>query len=272
MLDSSLTKLFGNKITTDIATIGITNLYQFITYFPTNLNSLKVFNPTQIDPKIKYIANVKLLNFELRKSSKPFFLFEFSSEFGNFKAYFFTTAKYIFSQLTINQSYQVILSYKAPFWNVERLAILQPLTVDKFILGKAKIQDWLLPNYPRINGFTSNRFIQLHQKLNPANYDLDLSGLIPNNDLIPQKLSLYQVHHPSSNTEFLEAKKQYLIFKVFLQELTFRYIYTNQKQKLAFAGSLETDFLKQLSTLIPYQLTQSQKTTTWEILQALCQD
>jgi RecG-like helicase len=270
MADKFLTTLFSPKSALELEKIGITNLYQFITYFPSNLTTIEPFSQTQFDSKTKYIANLKLLNFVLKKGKKPFFLLEFQSEFGGLTAYYFTTAKYVFSQLIIGQSYQVILNYKSPFWNIDRLAILQPVLGDKFILGKAKLQTWLIPNYPRILGFTSNKFVSLHQKLPTQDYILNLQELIPDNNLIPQNLSLFGIHRPVSMQNFLETKKQYLIFKVFLQEITFRYIDSNLKQKQALAGVLETEFLKGLSSSIPYQLTHTQKTTIWEILQDLC--
>lgn len=270
MADTVLVNLFGLKAATELENIGLQNLYQLITYFPINLSTIKPFSYNNIDPKSKYIANLKLINFQLKKGKKPFFVLDFQSDFGNFSSYYFTTAKYVFSQLQIGQNYQVILSYKSPFWNIERLAILQDQMGDKFILGKAKMQTWLIPIYQKINGFTSNKFVALHQKINSQDYQLNLEGLIPKNDLIPTSLSLYAIHRPKLVEDYLLAKKQYLIFKVFLQQISFRYIDQNQKQKLALAGKMEPDFLKQLSNLVPYTLTTTQKTTIWEILQDLC--
>lgn len=270
MAESVLTKRLGPKTALELDTLGITNLYQLITYFPINLAEIKPLDNGPFSSKIKYIANLKLINFQLKKSNRPFFLLEFESGFNNLTCYYFTTAKYVFNQLQIGQNYQVILSYKSPFWNVDRLAVLQDFVSDKFILGKAELKPWLLPVYQRILGFTSNKFITLHQRLDTSDYQLNLTGLIPENKLIPNSLSLAGIHRPQSIHHFLETKKQYLIFRVFLQEISFRFIDQNQQQKLALAGTLEPDFLKNLTELIPYDLTNSQKTTIWDILQDLC--
>jgi len=270
MADVVLTKKFGAKTALELETVGLTNLYQLITYFPINLTEIKPLVGGHYSSHHKYIANLKLLNFQLKKGSRPYFLLEFESGYNRLSCYYFTTAKYVFNLLQVGQIYQVILTYKSPFWNLDRLAILQDTTSNKFILGKTELKTWLLPVYQRILAFTSNKFINLHQRLENTDYELNLSGLIPENNLLANTLSLSDIHRPKSMQKFLETKKQYLIFKVFLQQMSFKYIDQNQQQKLALAGVLDADFLKDLTKLIPYELSLSQKKTIWDILQDLC--
>ena len=265
-------KLFSPKQIEDLQKAGFTGLYELLNYFPIKLEQIEPLDKTElIDSNKLYLWQARLISSELRAGKKPYFLLNLTDGQSQKTVYLFSNARYLHSLLQVGSEFQVILKYKDPFWTVDKIATSSPykITTD-FILGKAQMQKYLIPKYTRILALTSPRFNQIFRKLPASAYLLDFTGLIPKNSNLPQKIDLTKIHKPNSEAEFWQTKKDFLKIKVFLQMVTLKALQDKSEQLKARKGKLDLEFLKTISSKLPYQLTLSQKTVIWDILGVIC--
>ncbi|MEK7555599.1 MAG: ATP-dependent DNA helicase RecG [Patescibacteria group bacterium] len=135
--------------------------------------------------------------------------------------------------------------------------------------------DWrhtgrLVPIYPETRGITSKaiRFL-----IKPVLDNLEkLSEILPKEILEENKfLEINQaikcVHFPEDLNQVINAKKRFAFEDLFLLQLN------NLRQRLklskekSFFFEVDLDYLKKLISHLPFELTQSQKKSLWEILQ-----
>lgn len=265
-------KLFPPKQIEDLQKAGFAGLYELLNYFPSKLEQIEPLDKAGfIDANKLYLWQARLISSELRSGKKPFFLLNLSDGQSQKTAYLFSNARYLHTLLQVGSEFQLILKYKDPFWTVDKIAAASPTKMaTDFILGKAIMQNYLVPKYTRILALTSPRFNQIFRRLPSSFFLLDFTGLVPNNSNLQSKIDLTKIHKPTSEAEFYETKKQFLKVKVFLQMVTLKALQDKTEQLKARKGKLDLEFLKTVSSNLPYQLTLSQKTVIWDILGVIC--
>lgn len=265
-------KLFSPKQVEDLEKAGFAGLYELLNYFPTRLEQIEPLDKTGfIDSNKLYLWQAKLASSELRASKKPYFLLNLSDGQSQKNCYLFSNARYLHTLLQIGSEFQLILKYKDPFWTVDKIALSSPYKIaTDFILGKAVMKKYLIPKYTRILALTSSRFNQIFRRLPNSLFLLDFAGLIPKNSNLSEQVDLSKIHKPDSMEEFWQTKKEFLKIKVFLQMVALKSLQDKSEQLKARRGKLDLEFLKTISSNLPYQLTLSQKTVIWDILGVIC--
>ena len=262
LLKSRLTPLQ----TTKLDKIGIRSMYDLITTFPFKLEQIQPYPTSQVNPNQKYILNGFIQRFEIVNRGRKYLKIEISGEFS-LQLYLFNTAPYILKLLHTESEFQFIISNKNNFLSIEKMAIKNGLVGSGFVLGKAQIKSHIVPKYLRNLAVTDTTFKSIHSRLLPENYILNLAGLIPeNNQLIPQKINLFDIHHPSDTDIYFKTLQQYTTLKVFLRKTVLKRIELISKEKYGTLTKLDQGYLKQLSEGLPYTLSMTQKNTIWDIL------
>lgn len=250
---------------------GFKSIYDIITYLPFDLQNIKPLENTYIQPSsdIVYLWSGKLVNITHRRGGQQFLVLDFQGT-QPLKAYLFSIAKYTMVNLVLNKNYQLLLIYRKGFWSIDKFALQQENLINHpFILGKMNTKDYLLPKYSKIGTLQGGYFNQIHKRLKPQDYILNLSGLLPENDIIPESLDLSKIHHPYNLVEYEQALHSWIALKVFLRMSLDKFVSLNSISQYARSGNLNIDFLKHLSSTLPFKLSPTQKTTIWDILQEI---
>lgn len=249
------------------------SLYDFLTFLP--LGVFQVFPMSELHQDhpdgARYLDQATLEKIVHRKTKQKFLQLEWHSSVTGrrYQTYFFSVAKYTLQALQVGQDYQLLLINRNGFWSVDRFAPLATIQNSvQLSLGKSSIKKYLEVYYPKLGSLQSNYFKILHSRLRLEDYQLNLSGLVPESDLIPQTVNLANIHHPRAVADYKQALDQWISLQVFLKLALARFVNKNQEQSLGRAATLDLDFLKNLSKNLPFQLSKSQKQAIWDILQA----
>ncbi len=260
-----------------LASIGLHDLYSVLTYFPYSIEQVQSLeasfefgsdqNETQ---KLNWQAELTKIE-KKQGANKSYYLLEFQKDNRRINCFYFANAVFVTKLLQLNQMYDLRLSQKKNYFTIEKLKLLKPdeiidnITKDKTEdkTAKTKIQ----VKYSQNGILKSLFFEQIHRQIPNQFYLLNFEGLIPNNNLIPQIIDLKKLHKPSNQSDFWNTKKQWTSFQVFLKISLMRYLSLSEKQKLARGSQLDLDFLKTFTNNLPFELSTSQKTTIWDILQ-----
>lgn len=268
---SDLTKILTPARTAKLKQAGVTSLFDLLTTFPRRLQKVEplttLYNQSKADSQ--YFFTGQLVRIEQRKGRRPFLVLHFEGAFS-FSGYYFVTSRYIYSQLKQNLMYQVLVVKQQSFWSIKSLApVKDTMDTDNFILGKAEQKQYLVPIYPKTGPLKSSYYLATHRQIPKLLYILDMEGLIPTTDLIPTKINLYNIHHPTSLEAFNKSRQHWLSLKVFLKLCLIKYVSIDQRSLSTQAGELDLAFLKELSGSLPYSLSTSQKNVIWDILQEI---
>jgi RecG-like helicase len=251
--------------------VGFYDLYSFITYLPfdiVKITPLVNIYTTPIQGQT-YLTSGRLKLITHRTGKQRFLVLDFEGDF-DLRCYLFSVASFTLKALQIGQNYQLLLTYNTSgFWSIEKFAPLKDTLSNQknFILGQAESRDYLLPKYIKSGEMRNGDFHNLHRKLIPTDYLLNLDGLIPENSILPQILDLSGIHKPTSSENYRQTSQHWTALKVYLRLVLLRYIDEMNQETFALSGKLDLDFLKRLIAKLPFELSNSQKTVIWEILQ-----
>jgi RecG-like helicase len=254
-----------------LSSAGFENLYSLITYLPFDLAKIRPLQNTFNLPQegVLYLYSGKLTNITHRKGGKYFLILDFEGKFS-LRCYLFSVAKYTLKALQIGQDYQILVVYRGGFWNLEKFANQNAVKQSKnFVLGQAAEQEYLLPKYTKIGELRNGDFQALHRRLASNDYLLNLTGLVPINSFLPQFINLESIHKPTSIQSYEQTLHQWVSFKVFLRLSLLKYMDRASSQSVSWSGKLDLDFLKRISTKLPFKLSDTQKTVVWDILQEI---
>ncbi len=209
------------------------------------------------------------MNIEFRKVGKGYFLIDLIGEMGErVQGYLFQSNSYIWAELKTGLKFQWIFQISTKgFLNILKWSSFKGVQSSSyFTLGSASAIPWLVPVYSKIGQLTSAKINSIHQKISPADYILNLEGLVPGNKYFSSRLDLSQIHKPSNQESFTLVSHQWIAFKLFLRMATYKQIKLNNQVLMAKKSSINLDTLKLINGSIPFELTLSQKNTVWNIL------
>ncbi len=254
---------------------GIRTLFDLLTFFP-----LGVFFVVPMDQNakeqsldVKYLDQANLETVTPRQGKQKFLVLQWRSQITNqtYQTYFFSVASFTTKALQPGKEFQLLLTNRNGFWNLERFAEFSgKTTTDHFKLGQSPIQKHLEVYYPKL-GFLAGSYVKtLHARLFGSDYQLNLQGLVPpENDLIPQTIDLSQIHRPLSLETYKTTLDQWTSLQVYLKLALVKYLNQQSRQEVGRATVLDVEFLKQTAEKLPFSLSLSQKQAVWDILQGL---
>jgi RecG-like helicase len=255
-----------------LESIGINSLYDLITFLPMDFLPIIPFDESGNDPqpRTKYLFQAKLIDVEKRQGSfKPYFYLSLQSDSKRIQAYYFASSSWTMKSLEVGKEFQLLLIHSNGFWQVEKMVLLKNIANTNFALGSANMTQHLLCRYHKRGIFMSQFFEQIHSQLLPHHYFLNLEDLVPDNNLIPKVLNLNLIHHPQSSSEYQQGMKDWVAFKVFLKISLVQYLESEKEQKMARAGVLDSDFLNSMISRLPFELSESQFSTTNDVLREI---
>lgn len=261
-----LTKFLSANQITKLKIVGIDDVYKLITNLPTGIEIiLPLEKGTQIEDKTKYNWRAELTNFEKKQGKHTFYwLLQFRFENRAISVYYFANTSFTQNTLKIGSLYDLHLTRKEGLWSLNKIKISTAQD------SQPKPTRIIRTKYAKRGFLQSAFFEQVHKQLAPAVYSLELKGLVPTNDIIPQTLNLYSLHQPNSEQEYLKCLNQWIALKVYLKVSVMKSLEVSKIQKKAKAAKFELDFLKELTTNLPFELSVSQKQTIWELLHEIC--
>lgn len=266
--DLDLARVTTKKDLQRLQASGVCNLYQLLTYLPFDLKLVKPLNFRNLNENDWFIAEVKLLDFQYKQGKNAFFTLSLQGSDARFlKVYWFVRGKWAFDFLRLNQWYQVLLSYKQPFYSLIKIALKKTeINQCYFELGKAALKTYLLPKYSKLGNLTSTDLQRIHQKIPISAYILNLNQLVPNSSIIPKVLNLAKIHKPENHTSFNQGMQDWTAFLAFLKMVLIQSVDLEKSEEYGFKSSLDKSFLQKLSTSLKFSLSNSQKLAIWEIL------
>jgi RecG-like helicase len=215
-------------------------------------------------------AEFEIFKFVYKKSSKGRFYFQIYliSKYGNYQAFLFSNARFLFSQLKIGRKCWIDFKF---FNNSLSNLVIQKI---KFSLPDPDSEPRrLILKYQKTGTLDSNSLTKIHQKLPAESYLIDLSETVPKNLFGQNTLNLGPLHHPLNVTEFNEANQKLIKLKIFIQTCLLRKIdWRRQNNKTSFRPDLSLDILKSSSSNLGFDLTPSQKLAIWEVLKDTTQN
>lgn len=264
---------FSSKLTPlqieKLSKAGILNMYQLLIYFPYKLDYIEPFYNSEKLINQKYLLNGFISRYEIISRGAKFIKIEVSGK-DNLQLYLFNSAPYIIKMMNQSCEFQFIVINKNGFWTIEKFAEKKSLQEDRFILGRTTLKNHIIPKYSKILSLTDATLASIHQRLNKSDYILNLHGLVPPNNLyIPEQINLNYIHHPRSKDLFYNTQKQFTSLQVFLRIALLKQISLNATNKIGLSSHFDIEYLKKITNSLPYTLSQSQKTTIWDILQDL---
>lgn len=254
---------------------GLGSLYDLVTYLPLGvfrILPLTAFKHTVLD-HVKYLDQAVLEQMVQRRGQRNFLQLQWLSRTTQrrYQAYFFPAVRFTWQALQVGQEFQLLLTYRNGFWNLEKFAKVSHIQEsNQLLLGTAQMREYLDVYYPKLGLVSSNYLKSIHRRLQPEDYRLHLGGLVVDNPYIPQVLDLQGVHHPTTLQVYQTTFKQWLSLQFYLKLALIRYAGSLQKQEFGRAATLDLDFVRCLVRALPFELSASQKQAIWEILQDMC--
>jgi RecG-like helicase len=270
-MSRDIEKIITKARSNSLQKAGISTIYELITFFPRKITTLEPITSLEgagIMPGNEYFSNGTLLSLDERRGRQPYYILRFQTEYGIISGFYFVTGRYVYSQLKPNLEYQFIVIRSNNSWTFKKISQLSTINSGHdFRLGNADINSkYLVPVYPKRDNLTSAYFVATHSNIPQQVYKLDLEGLVPRDTIIPTMINLYDIHHPTTVQKYTDCLQQWAILKVFLKLSVIKYINIETTSTLTTAGKLDVEYLKSLSDNLPYTLSNSQKTTIWDIL------
>ncbi len=269
---SDLSKVLTPTRVAKLEKAGVFSIFELLTTFPRRLQRVEPLTPLSDlkKPDTQYFLTAPLVRIEQRRGKRPFLVLHFGGSV-QFSGYYFVTSRYVYAQLKTGIMYQVLADKQQAFWNIKSVVpAKEEVDTSNFILGKAAEQSYLVPVYPKNGELKSSYWVAIHRQLPKQIYSLDMKGLIPDNDFIPQHIDLHSVHHPLSVEQFIKTKRDWISLRIFLKLALIKYVSLDQQALTSVAGKLDLDYLKQLESQLPFALSPSQDKVINDLLNNLC--
>jgi RecG-like helicase len=265
-----------------LSQVGIKTLYELITFLPFGLEVMVPYGSSDNlfgqniakDSKVKeleigYFLEAELVSIEQRQSSRSFSVLRVhNQEYGDLNLYFFGTSAYVMRDLVVGATYQFLLKKKGDFWSASKFVVASNEVIEThFVLGKASTKVYYLPKYHKTGILQSAFFRQVFSQLRSSNFLINLDGMFPQNDVLPIVIDLAHVHRPQSPQQFMATVELWNTFLAFLRLSLVKYLESQSEQILVDSTEVDLEFLKLLVGSLPYDLSDSQKSTTWQILE-----
>ncbi len=254
----------GPKMAHKMEKLGIKTVNDLISYYPRNwldlskpqsISSLRIGQEAVIKVKIDEIQQQH--TFKKRISIVKIIA---SDESGQISLVWFNQP-YLINNFKVGQ--KLIIYGKVNYDFKEKEKILMPELYN--------FETKILPIYSLTSGITSKYL----RKIIKTILDLNLSTeFLPENILKDEKLldfptAIQEIHFPNNKAMLEKAKKRLSFNELFLIILKMSVTKKNYKNIPALPNKIHVSIIQKLINQLPYQLTNAQRKTSWEILQDL---
>jgi RecG-like helicase len=301
-IDPIFAKYLSKSQIQNLKIVGINSVYDLLTFLPFSLENLQpiasFFGTNYINPsshlidkegqtksgeiKTKYLMDAQLVSFTRNqgKTGQAYFYLSFCDGDRTINTYYFASSPYAAKNLIIGNQFQLILINSNNLWSIEKIVeskvvkagLSRQESVSAFKLGESIIQKYLLPKYSKTGFLQSGFFAQVFLQIPRQFFQLNLQALVPENPIIPGSIDFWNIHHPESMSKYHATMQQWIGLRVFLKLALIKYIDINKEKKYAKSSNIDLDFLKNISSNLPFELSNTQKTAIWSILSEVSPD
>jgi len=265
----SLPKI-GDKIEKKLEKIGIKTINDLIFYFPyryekyeicENLNKIKVNIPINIKVKIDLIRNKRSLRKRMTITEAIV-----SDEHGSLEVIWFNQP---FLSKNLKNGDQISLAGKIVASN-GRLIMSSPI-YEKINKNEEPIHtQGIVPIYNLTYGLTQKQLRFFIKKIS-HNFS-KITEYLPKETLKRQNLinineSLQKIHFPQKDQDIETAINYFKFLELFLFQLKSYFLQKDLETKKANKLEIKIEKIKEFISNLPFELTDDQKKSAWEILQ-----
>jgi hypothetical protein len=239
--------------------------YKFITYFPEKIETVSgdlsvKSDYYQIFGKLKVLdTNSKFVKFSIETDTGEIRLYDFSKKI-----------KFMITKGAVSEGKNI-------------RCLIKQSGGDYYTLVEVRYQNSiypaLIPKYKNISFKIRNKqILQLHFELSNSQYELDLSGLLPKNSFelfgVGQKLSLEQIHKPTSLISYNETLYQWFKLQAFLDIAYFNSLsnLNELKKEEPISSSLKIGLtlMEEFDKIKSFELSKSQNDTIEKVIHKIC--
>jgi RecG-like helicase len=238
------------------------DLYRFITYLPFRL---EIISPVLSCKAELYHLTGQIIDVQSRGK-----FLHCTIKTSNSIVSFFDFGKKINYLNNFNQQnqYQLLLTRSNDYYSLTDIVIYSNKTQNTYHLGHLNPNlTYYRPVYTLLSyQLRSKQINQIHASLAASSYLLNLEGLIPNNNLIPQVLNLRPIHKPQSQVEFDTTLQQWKNLQTFLNLVFLDSLETITPRQDTLITEYPTGLIEQFQQDMNLTLSSSQLTTIDNIL------
>ncbi|MGL4757961.1 MAG: hypothetical protein ACRCXZ_01385 [Patescibacteria group bacterium] len=237
------------------------DLYKLITYLPFRLEVISPFFDKEANSF--FVTGVLI---DINDKGK-FSVLTIQTRKGNQMSFYDFGKKSLYQKLRLQSTYQVLFTKKDNYNSVQEIAIFEGLTTPQYELGKLENKIYYRPVYNLINyQIRSKQINKIISNLPSSIFRLNLEGLVPPNQLIPQILDLEPIHKPDSLENYNQAVRNWNNFQaflnlVFLQNMNIEIVDENTKINPMTKGIID-----EYENKLNIELSKSQKSVIKNIL------
>lgn len=272
----------GKKIREKLSKWNIWTVEDLLYHLPHRYEDFSVFkkiNELEIGETVTICGEVQEIK-NKRTWKRKMFLTEavVADETGSVKAIWFNApmpVRYLrqggqvqlSGKTTINKQQELVLQHP----NLQTISKKEREENETDVVIESANTGGLIPVYPETKGLTSYWFRRIIQRVLKQ---VEIEEILPTSLLKEEKLmgraeALQAIHSPKSQEEIEKARARFAFERIFLLQLKFLQAKEewaeNQAVEIKFQEKDTKKFLKQL----PFQLTNAQKKSAWEIIQDL---
>ena len=257
--------------------IGIKTVRDLLWHFPSRYEDFsKIYPVNDLEPGQQATVQATIDEVKSRRTRRGFSIVEalLSDESGTIRAVWFNQpyiANTLHTGRVANFAGKVSISDENELYlNNPAYEMIRPesrfMDHDSGMIHTAR----LVPVYPETRGLTSRgiRFaLRLAMKRNPALAEWIPGEILTSHDFPDLASAVREIHFPDHIEDALAAQKRFRFEDLFLLQLA------NLRQKLSIGKesapeiSIDVERIKSILAELPFELTQSQKQSLWEIVQ-----
>ena len=275
-LDTEIIKItgVGQTVAKRLEKLELKNLEDLLYHFPfryddfskkTEINNLKANTQANIVGQIELIQNK-------RSARKRMNITEaiISDRSGQIKVIWFNQS---FITKSLKPGDNVSLAGKVEL-DFSGFTMKSPV-YEKIILGQTMHTQGIIPNYHLTSNITQKQIRFLIAKALKQSERLEdwlPENIIKNQKLLSLSKAIEKIHFPKKQDDINKAKKRLAFNELFLIQLRSQSIKHELKSALAVKLKFKEKEIKNFVASLPFQLTDSQKKSAWEILQDMEKD
>ena len=275
-LDTEIIKItgVGQTVAKRLEKLELKNLEDLLYHFPfryddfskkTEINNLKANTQANIVGQIELIQNK-------RSARKRMNITEaiISDRSGQIKVIWFNQS---FITKSLKPGDNVSLAGKVEL-DFSGFTMKSPV-YEKIILGQTMHTQGIIPNYHLTSNITQKQIRFLIAKALKQSERLEdwlPENIIKNQKLLSLSKAIEKIHFPKKQDDINKAKKRLAFNELFLIQLRSQSIKHELKSDLAVKLKFKEKEIKNFVASLPFQLTDSQKKSAWEILQDMEKD
>lgn len=266
-LEQSIENLIGvgPKMANKLERLGIERVRDLIFYYPRTWMDFSSYTKiASLRINEDYIIKAKISSIEAIRSPRRWISIihaQLEDDSGKIQAIWFNQS-YLLNLLKVGDEW---LFYGKVGWDFKnKNKTFNPMQTEK--------EEVILPIYPLTEGLTQ-KFLRKIIKPQLLRLENDIEFLpveiIKKEELLSLKEAIQNIHFPQNNLKLAQAKERLAFDELFLTALRFLSIKRELQQNNGPVMEIDNELLKKFVETLPYQLTNAQRKSAWEIIKDL---